>query len=32
VSFIHYLMTHTYFAMNRHINISSHHPVPSRKK
>ena len=32
VSFIHYLMTPAYFGVNRRINISSHHPVPSRKK
>jgi hypothetical protein len=32
VSFIHYLMTNTYFGVNRHINISSHHPVPWRKR
>lgn len=32
VSFIHYLVIHTYFGVTRHINISSHHPVPSRKK
>ena len=32
VSFIHYLMTRAYFGVNRRINISSHHPVPSRKK
>jgi hypothetical protein len=32
VSLTRYLMSHTYFGVNRHINISSHHPVPSRKK
>lgn len=32
VSPIHYLMTHAYFGVNRHINISSHRLVPSRKK
>ena len=34
VSFNHYLMTEAYFGvnLNRHINISSHHPVPLKKK
>ena len=32
VSFIHYPMTHAYPGVNRHINISLPHPVPSRKK
>ena len=32
VSFNHYLMTEAYFGVNRHINISSHHPVPLKKK
>lgn len=32
VSFIHYPMTQAYIGVNRHINTSSHHPVPSRKK
>ena len=32
VSFIDCLMTCTYFGVNRHINMSSHRPVLSRKK
>ena len=32
VGFILYLMIQAYFRVNRHIDISSHHPVPSRKK